>query len=343
MEEEKVEIVKGAGSNAKDIANTFRNYKPFKNNFGDVIVLKQNGTYFVYLPQRAEYDQYIYMTDKKDNLEGWFYGAVQTDNGIIPKLQTESKITEGKEYDYMLLDRLRSDCDYYLGNGNRQEKYLWAKDVDAQIAKMKELYNSLEEKPEWLTMEDIENYEKEMKNSKVEESTEEIELPDVCYTYIDSTNEVAIIKKNEGGYYPTDIDTSDMSEEQIKEYIDKQNEFLEVTPEQADEMKRKSMFVWGKENNKLNESLLDTLTNTDKLKINISNEAIKMLQAKFNVSVVGSYDDDEFEFDITGDANEVLDAVDYIKEQVSDKFDMIQERKRREDKQFCVTVILKTK
>lgn len=89
---------------------------------------------------------------------------------ISPKTKTESKDNEGSEYDYMLLSRLKSDCDYFLGNGNRYEKHLWAGNVDDQIAKMKELYNKLPEKPEWLTMEDIENYEKEMKQDKKTES-----------------------------------------------------------------------------------------------------------------------------------------------------------------------------
>ena len=68
------------------------------------------------------------------------------------------------EFNYMLLDRLRTDCDYYLGNGNRNKKYLWAGDEKRQIEKMKELYNSFSDdnKPEWITLEDIGKYEKEM-------------------------------------------------------------------------------------------------------------------------------------------------------------------------------------
>lgn len=72
--------------------------------------------------------------------------------------------SEDNEYQYMLLDRLKTDCEYFLGNGNRNEKYLWAGSVDDQIEKMKELWNKLSEKPEWLTIEDINNYEKLMKN-----------------------------------------------------------------------------------------------------------------------------------------------------------------------------------
>lgn len=78
--------------------------------------------------------------------------------------------SESKEYEYMLLGRLQTDCDYFLGNGNGNERVLWADTVDEQIQKMKELWNGLEQKPEWISLEDIENYEIEMKN-KLEVNT----------------------------------------------------------------------------------------------------------------------------------------------------------------------------
>ena len=64
--------------------------------------------------------------------------------------------------DYVLLDRLRADCDYFLGAGGRSEKHLWAGNVHAQIKKMRELYDALPEKPEWLTAEAIARYAAQM-------------------------------------------------------------------------------------------------------------------------------------------------------------------------------------
>ena len=64
--------------------------------------------------------------------------------------------------DYALLDRLRADCDYFLGAGGRSEKHLWAGSVYAQIKKMRELYDALPEKPEWLTAEAIDRYAAQM-------------------------------------------------------------------------------------------------------------------------------------------------------------------------------------
>ena len=63
---------------------------------------------------------------------------------------------------YQLLDRLRTDCEYFLGAGNRAEKHLWAGSVYAQIVKMRELYDALPQKPDWLTKEMIDDYAERM-------------------------------------------------------------------------------------------------------------------------------------------------------------------------------------
>lgn len=66
---------------------------------------------------------------------------------------------------YRLLSRMKSDCDYYLGYGNRCEKHLWAGSVAEQIQTMKDLHNSFAEgeKPEWLTWDEILKYESDMR------------------------------------------------------------------------------------------------------------------------------------------------------------------------------------
>lgn len=65
---------------------------------------------------------------------------------------------------YMLLGRLQRDCEYYLGYGNRQDKHLWASNVEDQIDTMITLYESFDDdkKPEWITIEEIEKYQEEM-------------------------------------------------------------------------------------------------------------------------------------------------------------------------------------
>lgn len=73
-------------------------------------------------------------------------------------------LPKDKAFEYSMLSRLKSDCDYFLGNGYGYEGHLWAGSVEKQIEEMKRRWNEFEEdeKPEWLAMEDINRYEKEM-------------------------------------------------------------------------------------------------------------------------------------------------------------------------------------
>ena len=57
------------------------------------------------------------------------------------------------------------DCEYYLGAGQHNDKHLWAGNRHSQIAKMRELYEMIPAKPEWLTPEMINSYEARMKSN----------------------------------------------------------------------------------------------------------------------------------------------------------------------------------
>ncbi len=81
---------------------------------------------------------------------------------VPPRVQEPPQREEAAEGNYQLLSRLKADCDYFLGAGGRAEKHLWAGNVREQIAKMRELYTALPEKPEWLTLEDIDRYAQRM-------------------------------------------------------------------------------------------------------------------------------------------------------------------------------------
>lgn len=103
---------------------------------------------------------------------GGFDGEPDTPIAHLKKYQgVEIKIT-GREneptheevFNYMLLSRLKMDCEYFLGFGNKSESQLWAKCVKEQIEKMRQLYNSFPDskKPQFITLEEISNYEKLM-------------------------------------------------------------------------------------------------------------------------------------------------------------------------------------
>ena len=67
-------------------------------------------------------------------------------------------LKETTKFKYMLLSRLKSDCDYFLGNGDKGSR-LWGITVEDHIAEMKKRWNDLKIKPEWLSLKEIENYE----------------------------------------------------------------------------------------------------------------------------------------------------------------------------------------
>lgn len=86
-------------------------------------------------------------------------------------MEKKITLTTGEEFilnlpvtdnDYRLLGRLKEDCEYYLGYGARQNKHLYYKDEEKIIVAMTEIYDSLVEKPEWLTIEQIAAYEEQM-------------------------------------------------------------------------------------------------------------------------------------------------------------------------------------
>lgn len=66
------------------------------------------------------------------------------------------------EFLYPFLGRLQADCEYYLGYGYRNAKQLWANDEFRHIELMKDVWNHFDEKPEWLTWEEILSYEEQM-------------------------------------------------------------------------------------------------------------------------------------------------------------------------------------
>ena len=69
---------------------------------------------------------------------------------------------EHYEHEYRLLSRCKQDCEYFLGYGGRCDKHLWAGNPKDHIAKMRELYSIVPEKPEWLSLEQIDEYERRM-------------------------------------------------------------------------------------------------------------------------------------------------------------------------------------
>lgn len=129
---------------------------------------------------------------------------------LSESIMSSIKESDDKKYNYMLLSRLKSDCDYFLGHGLRNEKHLWAGSVDRQIAKMRELYNSFadDEKPEWLTAEQIDEYERKMKSDEDNGKEYHIENPTVIED-VNKLHESFIYTNSEEGDSNLRLDVTD--------------------------------------------------------------------------------------------------------------------------------------
>ena len=101
-------------------------------------------------------------------------GAYETECGEIcgePNMRVMEPIECDKpfvrhprEFDYRMLSRMRSDCDYFLGCGNGYEGHLMYGNVEKICDEMERLWKSFsdKDKPEWLSLEQIEEYREKM-------------------------------------------------------------------------------------------------------------------------------------------------------------------------------------
>lgn len=112
----------------------------------------------------------VKITDKEtgNSLEINSDAYMENFEGEFPFKSQDLENSEQEKFEYQLLSRLQADCKYVLDtevgeNGIKLENaqsHLWAKNPEEQIAKMRELYNAVPVKPEWITEEEINGYEK---------------------------------------------------------------------------------------------------------------------------------------------------------------------------------------
>lgn len=186
----------------KSDANTIDEYLKV----GDVVDVEMYNYFLDILSPRTNYPDYLqvgepcnhlpnkegkfvptYLTFSKDETDNWkfngecFVGEKINRNYLLVDID-KSILQKDETFRYQLLDRMRADCDYYLENGNRHDKYLWANNATEQIAYMKALYNSFsdDKKPEWISLEDINKYESSMIDNEItsEETKDEPNIED---------------------------------------------------------------------------------------------------------------------------------------------------------------------
>lgn len=100
--------------------------------------------------------------------------SVDIDNHNISVMEENEKLqatikdvtSRDEQFRYQLLDRLKQDCNYFLDFGNRNENSLWAGNAKDHVAVMQALWESLPQKPEWLTKEELADYAGKMLESE---------------------------------------------------------------------------------------------------------------------------------------------------------------------------------
>ena len=225
----------------KDVTNDFQMMKAFTSNFGPVKIIKNSydKNYYIYKADETDSKNYIDFSKNKDYIEGWLSGAIKANNKIINSV-TES--VEGQDILTTLKQRKNAIIRLIT-------KYDDVGDED----KIKDLNKKLQQ-----VEIDIENYsnpDKPMIMSNLEESNTERkripteDLPDLCYGYNHTTQEIIILKKGVMGYYPSKVNLDNLPEgtdrdQWAEDYVKEQNEILGVTEEQAQQMQINSMFGW---------------------------------------------------------------------------------------------------
>lgn len=124
---------------------------------------------------------------------------------------------------YMFLSRMQTDCKYFL-DGHEHNKFLWAENPEKQIEYMKWLYNSFpdDKKPQWISMEEIEDYERQMVGKGKEDySRDDIYATESAIT--ESKKEEEPKDPNEGRQYILKIKNNDPD---MKEDSDNAPEFV---------------------------------------------------------------------------------------------------------------------
>lgn len=245
-------------------------------------------------------------TDKEEDKEEDKLEASEQVKASDDKLEESVKLKESKSIDtiiddmihkddtfkYQMLSRLQRDCDYFLGNGNRAEKYLWATNVPDHIKLMRALYNSFEndKKPEWLTEQDIDNYEKEMsKTDKVQESLEQNEeegwgddIQEICEPFFQECEKIMYEVRNcrRGSYANVGDTVTDLVEyfdgleqslEEVSAELDSMEHQLQETSNSEinaakEDARSKGLYCEDAENTDKEYTLTDINDNTDKIK-----------------------------------------------------------------------------
>lgn len=90
--EEEIEKITIKGlENFENEASKFKNYPAYKENFGPLVIVKNNKIYYIFKETAKDYNDYIDYTTSKDYIEGWMMGAIKANNKMLENLRENEK------------------------------------------------------------------------------------------------------------------------------------------------------------------------------------------------------------------------------------------------------------
>jgi len=114
----------------------------------------------------------LHTCSPSDDIDGEPDAPLKRDYEIINPITDREKRMKRYQFQYMMLGRLISDCRAFFGDGREDESadcryknegFIWGKDIKVLVTEVKKLWMQIPEdiKPEWMTWEEVEEFEKQ--------------------------------------------------------------------------------------------------------------------------------------------------------------------------------------
>lgn len=137
-----------------------------KNYWGHIAYKDEESGKFYLDIENGRFDNpQLYTSSPSDDIDGEPNYPLNLKYEIVNPITEDERLQEKFRHEYMMLSRLQGDCIGYLSEGDwryHQSSRIWAKDEQAQIDEIRRLWNILPIKPEWLTMEQVNEYALQM-------------------------------------------------------------------------------------------------------------------------------------------------------------------------------------
>lgn len=137
-----------------------------KNYWGHIAYIdEESGKFYLDIEDGRLDNPQLYTCSPSDDIDGEPNYPLKAKYEILNPITENERLQDKFKHEYMMLSRLQGDCMGYLSEGDwryRQPSRIWAGDEQKQIDEMRRLWDILPIKPEWLTIEQINEYALQM-------------------------------------------------------------------------------------------------------------------------------------------------------------------------------------